>query len=164
LLKLYPRAWRARYGDEFLALLSEGPLTLRHTINVVSGAVDARLSGWRRPASDQASTPQGGAAVMQMLKECSYAPRVSTRDSAIGAAVLIGVSALGALIGVGLDKTGYVALGEFVIYFAFFVGVQASMLFTYLKGRPARVQVVMTGVPLVLVAAILGVAIAYTRA
>lgn len=27
LLKLYPKAWRARYGDEFLELLGEAPPT-----------------------------------------------------------------------------------------------------------------------------------------
>ena len=29
LLRLYPRTWRARYGDEFLALVSDTGLTWR---------------------------------------------------------------------------------------------------------------------------------------
>lgn len=43
LLRLYPPAWRARYGEEFAALLEEGPLTGRAIVDVLLGAVDARV-------------------------------------------------------------------------------------------------------------------------
>jgi hypothetical protein len=43
LVRLYPRAWRARYGDEFAALIAERPPTLADRIDIVRGAVDARL-------------------------------------------------------------------------------------------------------------------------
>lgn len=38
LLRLYPRAWRARYGDEFLELLAESGLSWRAVLDVVAAA------------------------------------------------------------------------------------------------------------------------------
>jgi DnaJ-like protein len=43
LLSLYPRAWRRRYGDEFLAVLEESRLTPSLLIDCLRGALDARL-------------------------------------------------------------------------------------------------------------------------
>jgi hypothetical protein len=45
--KLYPSAWRARYGDEFDALLEDQPASPGVIADVVVGAVDAHLSGAR---------------------------------------------------------------------------------------------------------------------
>ena len=44
LLRLYPRAWRERYGDEFAALAGDAPLGASQIIDIVSGAIDARFS------------------------------------------------------------------------------------------------------------------------
>jgi hypothetical protein len=43
LLSLYPRAWRERYEDEFLALLEARPPDTHDRIDIVRGAIDARL-------------------------------------------------------------------------------------------------------------------------
>lgn len=43
LLHLYPAAWRVRYGEEFAALLEEQPLTPRIALDVLLGALDARV-------------------------------------------------------------------------------------------------------------------------
>jgi hypothetical protein len=43
LLSLYPRAWRRRYGDEFLAVLDQSRLTPSLLIDCLLGALDARL-------------------------------------------------------------------------------------------------------------------------
>ena len=43
LVRLYPKAWRARYGDEFAALIAERPPTLGDRLDIVRGAFDARL-------------------------------------------------------------------------------------------------------------------------
>ncbi len=43
LLLLYPRPWRRRYEAEFLALLAERPPTTRDRLDIVRGALDARL-------------------------------------------------------------------------------------------------------------------------
>ena len=43
LVGLYPRAWRDRYEDEFLALLAERPPDPLDRLDIVRGAIDARL-------------------------------------------------------------------------------------------------------------------------
>ena len=52
LIRLYPRSWRARYEQEFLDLLEARPPTVRDRIDIVRGAIDARL--------DQASQDRSG--------------------------------------------------------------------------------------------------------
>ena len=44
LLRLYPAAWRRRYGDEFAAILEERPLGPFDVADVLLGAVDAHLN------------------------------------------------------------------------------------------------------------------------
>jgi len=53
LVYLYPRAWRARYGEEFLALLDEQPATPRVAVDLIWGAVDAHLRLQTPPASPE---------------------------------------------------------------------------------------------------------------
>jgi hypothetical protein len=43
LLRLYPARWRARYGDEFAALLEERPIGPFDVADVLLGALDAHL-------------------------------------------------------------------------------------------------------------------------
>lgn len=43
LIRLYPAAWRARYEDEFLALLEERPISPFDALDILLGALDARL-------------------------------------------------------------------------------------------------------------------------
>lgn len=68
LLRLYPRTWRERYGDEFLALISERPLSLADRVDIVRGAVDARLNpqlrGPYRAPDRSGFAPLGGLVVL----------------------------------------------------------------------------------------------------
>ncbi len=43
ILRLYPRAWRERYGDELVALLEESPPGPLDQLDLIRGALDARL-------------------------------------------------------------------------------------------------------------------------
>jgi cytochrome b6-f complex iron-sulfur subunit len=43
LLRLFPRAWRARYADELLALLAAAPPSPRDYLDILLSACDARL-------------------------------------------------------------------------------------------------------------------------
>jgi hypothetical protein len=59
LLRLYPRAWRERYGDEFVELIREKPPTSLDTFDVVRGALDA----WLHPQTvGQTPSPAPGGA------------------------------------------------------------------------------------------------------
>jgi hypothetical protein len=53
LVRLYPRAWRDRYEEEFLALLAERPPTLGDLVDTVRGALDAHLN----PQAETESSP-----------------------------------------------------------------------------------------------------------
>ena len=56
LLRLYPRAWRRRYGVEFAALLAQRPLSPLEVVDVVRAALDVRWVASRRVASRSAHT------------------------------------------------------------------------------------------------------------
>jgi hypothetical protein len=53
LLALYPRAWRARYGEEFAELLESRPPTPRDRLDIVIGAIDARINPQISGADDR---------------------------------------------------------------------------------------------------------------
>jgi hypothetical protein len=57
LIGLYPRAWRTRYEDEFLALLSDRPPDVLDRLDIVRGAVDARLHPPAQPSPDPIDPP-----------------------------------------------------------------------------------------------------------
>ncbi len=44
LVRLYPRRWRARYGDEFEAMLEQQPASVARVADVLLGALDAHLT------------------------------------------------------------------------------------------------------------------------
>jgi hypothetical protein len=44
LVRLYPRIWRERYEEEFVALLEQYPPTLMDILDIVLGALDAHLN------------------------------------------------------------------------------------------------------------------------
>lgn len=51
-LKLYPREWRERYGDEFSAMVGDRRLSLENSIDLISGAIDARFTkGAKMPST-----------------------------------------------------------------------------------------------------------------
>jgi hypothetical protein len=61
LIRLYPRTWRDRYEDEFLALLAERPPDARDRLDIIRGAVDARLRPQvRRPDPGPENDPSPG--------------------------------------------------------------------------------------------------------
>jgi hypothetical protein len=56
LIRLYPARWRARYGDEFEAILEERPLGPFDVADILLGALDARLRLRGRGAEMQKGT------------------------------------------------------------------------------------------------------------
>jgi len=56
LIRLYPARWRARYGDEFEALLEERPLGPFDVADILLGALDAQLRLRGRGADFQKGT------------------------------------------------------------------------------------------------------------
>lgn len=68
LLGLYPRTWRDRYGEELTVLIADRPPTFADRLDIVRGAVDARLHP-QLPGPDRAPdrsgfAPLGGLALL----------------------------------------------------------------------------------------------------
>jgi cytochrome b6-f complex iron-sulfur subunit len=61
LLRLFPRAWRARYEQEFLALIEDRPPGVRDALDIVLSACDARL----RPQAWAVQSEARGQLMMQ---------------------------------------------------------------------------------------------------
>lgn len=49
LLRLYPRSWRERYGEEFFAHLREQPIDAKAVLNIVQAAIGERIAALFKP-------------------------------------------------------------------------------------------------------------------
>lgn len=101
LLRLYPRAWQRRYGEEVAELLASEPPSLRLLVDLIAGAIDARLNPHWTPVS----TSGGGAEAMDTFLRSCAGCRLSVKDSPRSSAWLIGVSLASVLLALSLQFT-----------------------------------------------------------
>ena len=157
LLRLYPRAWRERYGEEFLEFVGDSPLRPRQVIDIVSGAIDAHLSREVR----RSTAPNGEGAIMLTSLKAACArtgPVITTRDSLLGAGAMILGTIVFVVIGTVLKRQGWAELGETVLNLSFTAALLLAMPFLWLKGQSLKVQALLVGVPLLILAGIAYVA------
>ena len=153
LLRLYPRAWRDRYGEEFLAMMRPGPLGPQQAIDIVCGAIDAWLSADVRRASAAASG--GGSMTTKTWTMCERTPmRYGVRDGLMAAAVMIAVTAVVTTLGGALTSRGWPATGGALRNFGFLGSLTLSMPFWITKGQPWKAQAAIVGVTLTFIALI----------
>jgi hypothetical protein len=149
LLRAYPKQWRARYGDELLETLEAQRLGLQGVIDMLAGAVDARLSRHWRRSGDQAEAPTSGDGrrqIMRLKSVCgSQAVRYTRKDALIGAGTMLVLTAALMFASIVARGRGLDVTADLLRMLAFPGSVMASMPFTSLKGQPARVQAVMIG-------------------
>jgi hypothetical protein len=153
LIRLYPPAWRARYGDEFLALAGDRPATLRQTIDIVAGAIDAWLTADVRRATLAGAASAGGGHMPKSLT-CATQPTITTRDGLIGAAVMIAATLVLTMLGVWAKTSGWTALGETTLSLSFPAAMAVSLPFWMMPGVPRRAKVLFVGVILAILAGI----------
>jgi hypothetical protein len=152
LVRLYPRDWRARYGAEFGELLDAERMTIALVVDVLFGAVDARV----RPQAiaEMAAPPRapreqrGGTMIGDVMKlRCAgYGPNVTRRDQWVAVAVMLAGTVVLTLIWM----LAHVRFGDnpYVDSFSltpFLTAMLVSMPLTYLKGRPVISQVAFIG-------------------
>ena len=147
LLRLYPRPWRGRYGEEFLVVAGRGWLSLQQVIDITSGAIDAWLSSDVRNATRAISTATSGGSTMTVRTMIcrKSAARYTTRDGLIGAGVMLAGTIVFVVIAIVLRRAGWQAAGEMARSLAFPVSMTISMPFWMMKGQPWRAQVVIVG-------------------
>jgi hypothetical protein len=82
LIRLYPPAWRRRYGRELAELLAAQPASFRTAVDLVAGAVDAWLNPQLSTAVTAANAKGAGAMLPKMLKlrSAGYGANVATAD------------------------------------------------------------------------------------
>ncbi len=161
LLWLYPRGWRERYGDEFLAIVGDRPLGLGEWIDIVSGAIDAHLSRDVRRAAASGTTGGGSAVnVIQALKlrQCGESA-VGIREGLIGAAILIVGSLAAVAVKVWLSAAGQPEAGRWATDLSFpllYLFVSNAII---MKGQSWRARLVVSGVLVI----IFGLAVLVSR-
>lgn len=67
LIYLYPRTWRARYGDEFCAVLDQQRLTIADVIDIIRGAFDAHWTTVLAASKDPTTLPRLLSQVMPLV-------------------------------------------------------------------------------------------------
>lgn len=157
LIRLYPPAWRRRYGRELAELISTQPASFGTAIDLIAGAVDAWLNPQSSTAATAADAKGAEAMVAKMLKlrVAGYGSNVTTTDTLKSVAVTIGgtlalVLALTWAI-VRYGKNDYLVA---FITVAFVFPLLFSQRYRELKGHSGRVQAVLIGGPAALVIAI----------
>ena len=167
LIRLYPPAWRRRYGRELAELMATQPASFGTAIDPVAGAIDAWLNPQSSTAATAADAKGAGAMVPKMLQlRCAgYGPNVTAVDSRKAASVTIGgtltlvVALTWAMAGNGSNP--YL---ESLLAVSWLVPTLFGQRYTSLKGRPGRVQAVLIAGPAAIVIAIaLGAAWINTR-
>jgi hypothetical protein len=147
LVHLYPRTWRERYGEEFLETAGSGPLGVQQIVDIVSGAIDARLSsGARRATIATGGAREGGLTMNVSSFVCAgHKVRYTTRDALVGSVVMVLASLAFLAIGIVARRNGFLASGESFKAVAFPVSLLLSMPFWILKGQPWKAQAVIIG-------------------
>lgn len=139
LVRLYPRRWRKRYGDEMREMLAGRRLTLRALTDVLAGAIDARVNPQWTPSTP--ATEGAKAMTMSKILRCGAPAGVSVADQWRSAAWMLGTS-LGLVILSSLVKQriGPNAFSESLLLSAFPAALMMSNESMYFRrySRTAR--------------------------
>ena len=152
LLKLYPRAWRRRYGAEVEELLASQPRSFQLTIDLLAGAVDAH---WKpqavaRRMEVSATAEAGGTNMVRRLMCLRTTARLSLKDRLLSAALTIGGSlVVVAMLSVWEDPV-FETYALVMLPGVWHLAIQPF----YLRGHSIQAKVVLIGGPLVILAAI----------
>jgi hypothetical protein len=119
LVRLYPRAWRLRYEEEFLELLQAQAPSLRLWFDVVAGAMDAHLYP---QASFQTDTEKKMKSIA-----CGEEKSVSLGRAVAGALSIVGLSLVAVLASVLLTSQGYRDASELTLLLSFPLSTTLTM-------------------------------------
>ena len=103
LIQLYPEAWRKRYGDEFATVLASQHASLGLVLDVLGGAVDARLHP--QIGDSRSKQNEGDKMTNQMMKRCAAGgPKLSPADQKIASITMLASSLAMAILYIALTK------------------------------------------------------------
>ncbi len=108
MLRLYPAPWRERYGEEFGAVLASQRVSAGLVVDVLAGAIDARIHPQiRHLASDEIVQSKSGDDTMTlaMLQRCAVGgPKLSSTERRIASRLAISSSLVMAILYIVLTK------------------------------------------------------------
>jgi hypothetical protein len=140
LLRLYPRAWRERYGAEMEEVLARQTLSLRTLADVVAGAIDAHANRqWVASGNTQ------GGKTMTPFSWCEVqgeTPQDKRRTTAWMIGGTISLTAVALLLS---GQIGRNSLSESLLYSALPASLMMSSECGYLKRYSGRARTVMAG-------------------
>ena len=129
LLRLYPRDWRHRYGGEVEMLVANERPSFRLFLDLLAGAVDARLNPQPIP---KPKTSQGDQPMSSIKRLCARSP-FTVAEQSRSAAWMLGSALAFASLGLALSTLGQELLSQAVLYAGFPMAFILSNKSTYLK-------------------------------
>jgi hypothetical protein len=136
LLRLYPRPWRQRYGDEVAAMLAGRPFSFAVAVDLVAGAIDV----WLHPSATLAAATAASRQKERAMPEVTNADQWKAGGMMVGLTLALTLIWMYAHIRIGDNP--YV---DSLSIMPFMVAALFSMRYTYLKQRAASVQAVFIG-------------------
>lgn len=132
-LKLYPREWRERYGDELSAMVGDRRLSLGSSMDLISGAIDARFTK--------------GATMPSILKTACLTRNdpQTIADGMRGAAVMIVSSLIFLSAGIIANRNGWHQTGEFLKGLSFPFSLALMSHYMYLRRQSVAAKWIITG-------------------
>jgi hypothetical protein len=132
-LKLYPRDWRERYGEELAAVVGDEPLSLKNSIDLIAGAIDARVTKERKMP-----------AILRTGCLTKNDPQ-SIADGMRGAAMMIVSTAILSGIGIAAGRNGFHETGDFFKGLSFPISLAMMSHVMYLRKQSAAAKWIITG-------------------
>jgi len=133
LIGLYPAAWRRKYGEEMARLIDDQPRTIRLAVDLIAGAIDARLYPQLSEETKIEPASKGAKVVTSILTACQP-NNVTDADYKRSVAVILGTTILLSGIYLLLKRSvGETAYVEAFGVTTFPVAVLVSSWGTYFK-------------------------------
>jgi hypothetical protein len=147
LLRLYPRAWRRRYGAEVEELVASQRPSLQLAVDLIGGAIDARMKpqAFARRLEGAAIERSGGKDMVHRLRGCRDLDNMTTREALLSAALTIGAALVVAAIMLIGSNDLTETIGLVMFPGVLVIGMQPVLL----RGHSLLVKIVMTAGPLV---------------
>jgi hypothetical protein len=148
ILRIYPPAWRRRYGEEFLELVGAQRLSLALIVDIIAGAVDAWIHPQRSSRPNATKDKEDRMTVERTLRlSCSgYGSTLTARDRFKCVAATLGSVLVLTPLWIWLrlrmpENVDTLSLSPMTFFAPYFIG----MKYTYLKDRSATTQLLIIG-------------------
>src|SRR5437899_3816184 len=145
LVRLYPSAWRKRYGEEFQAIMAERRLSFGIVIDVLAGAFDAHLHP--QVHVQETELTKGETMTAEMMQRCAAGGPVLSKKEQItaGTGMVVGSLILAAVYVVlraiyhgtpAVEGLGYTIFPGMLVFYA---------QIAYLRKWTFRTQIALVG-------------------